>query len=32
MTIPEAAWELFLGVYCRVRGFRDAPVLVGSAG
>jgi hypothetical protein len=27
-TIPEAAWELFLGVYCTVWGFRkDAPVL-----
>jgi len=27
-TIPEAAWELFLGVYCTVWGFRrDAPIL-----
>jgi hypothetical protein len=27
-TIPEAAWELFLGVYCLVWGFRkDAPIL-----
>ena len=27
-TIPEAAWELFLGVYCTIWGFRrDAPVL-----
>ncbi len=28
MTIPEAAWELFLGVYCTIWGFkRDAPIL-----
>src|SRR6188472_1461292 len=27
-TIPEAAWELFLGVYCTVWGFRTvAPIL-----
>jgi hypothetical protein len=27
-TIPEALWELFLGVYCTVWGFRrDAPIL-----
>ena len=27
-TIPEAVWELFLGVYCTVWGFRrDAPIL-----
>ena len=27
-TIPEAAWELFLGVYCTLWGFRrDAPIL-----
>jgi hypothetical protein len=27
-TIPEAAWELFLGVYCTVKGFRrEAPIL-----
>jgi hypothetical protein len=27
-TIPEAAWELFLGIYCTVWGFRqDAPIL-----
>jgi hypothetical protein len=27
-TIPEFIWELFLGVYCTVRGFRkDAPIL-----
>jgi len=27
-TIPEAAWELFLGVYCTIWGFRrQAPIL-----
>jgi uncharacterized protein DUF4386 len=27
-TIPEAVWELFLGVYCTIWGFRrDAPIL-----
>jgi hypothetical protein len=27
-TVPEAAWELFLGVYCLIWGFRkDAPIL-----
>ena len=27
-TIPEASWELFLGVYCTIWGFRrDAPIL-----
>ena len=27
-TIPEAAWELFLGVYCLIWGFRkEAPIL-----
>jgi hypothetical protein len=32
MTIPEAAWELFLGVYCTIWGFkRDAPILSGRA-
>ena len=31
-TIPEALWELFLGVYCTIWGFRrDAPILSGSA-
>ena len=31
-TIPEAVWELFLGVYCTIWGFRrDAPILSGSA-
>ena len=27
-SIPEALWELFLGVYCTIWGFRrDAPIL-----
>ena len=31
-TIPEAAWELFLGVYCTVWGFRRAaPILADAA-
>ena len=31
-TIPEAAWELFLGVYCTIWGFRrTAPILAESA-
>jgi uncharacterized protein DUF4386 len=28
-TIPEFLWELFLGVYCTVVGFRAAPILAG---
>jgi len=28
-TIPEFLWELFLGVYCTVFGFRAAPILAG---
>jgi hypothetical protein len=32
-SIPEALWELFLGVYCTVWGFRrDAPILAGRSG
>jgi hypothetical protein len=32
VTIPEAAWELFLGVYCTVWGFRrEASILTESA-
>ncbi len=32
LTIPEAAWELFLGVYCTIWGFRrEAPILAESA-
>ncbi len=31
-TIPEALWELFLGVYCTIWGFRRAaPILSGNA-
>jgi hypothetical protein len=31
-TLPEAAWELFLGVYCTIWGFRrEAPILSRSA-
>jgi Domain of unknown function (DUF4386) len=32
VTIPEFAWELFLGVYCTIWGFRrEAPILSRSA-
>jgi hypothetical protein len=31
-TAPEFAWELFLGIYCTIWGFRrDAPILSGNA-
>jgi Domain of unknown function (DUF4386) len=31
LTIPEFAWELFLGVYCTIWGFRQqSPVLTGT--
>ena len=31
-TAPEFVWELFLGVYCTIWGFRrDAPILSGNA-
>ena len=31
-TIPEGLWELFLGVYCTIWGFkRDAPILQEAA-
>jgi hypothetical protein len=31
-TIPEFLWELFLGVYCTIWGFRrDAPILQAGA-
>ena len=27
-TIPEGLWELFLGIYCSIWGFRrEAPIL-----
>ena len=32
-VIPEFLWELFLGIYCTIWGFRrDAPILAASAG
>jgi len=32
VTIPEFAWELFLGIYCTIWGFRrDAPILSGAS-
>ena len=32
LTIPEFAWELFLGVYCTVWGFRpESPILAETA-
>ena len=31
-TIPEVLWELFLGVYCTVKGFRpSSPILRADA-
>lgn len=27
LTIPEAAWELFLGIYCAWKGFRSSSLL-----
>jgi hypothetical protein len=28
LTLPEIAWELFLGVYCAIWGFRrESPIL-----
>src|SRR6188474_2171952 len=31
-TIPEAAWELILGIYCTIWGFRkESPILQGDA-
>jgi hypothetical protein len=33
VTIPEAVWELFLGVYCTVKGFRpSSPILRTDSG
>jgi hypothetical protein len=32
LTLPEFAWELFLGVYCTIWGFRpESPILSGSS-
>jgi hypothetical protein len=31
LVVPEFLWELFVGVYCTVKGFRrDSPILSGS--
>ena len=31
-SVPEALWELFLGIYCTIWGFRrEAPILSESA-
>jgi hypothetical protein len=30
-TIPEFFWELSLGIYCIVKGFRPSPILSGNA-
>jgi hypothetical protein len=31
-TIPEFLWELFLGVYCTIKGFRpSSPILRADA-
>ena len=29
-TIPEFIWELSLGIYCTVKGFRPSPILSGN--
>jgi hypothetical protein len=31
MTIPEALWEISLGIYLVVKGFRPSPILSGDA-
>jgi hypothetical protein len=31
-TMPEFAWELSLGVYLIVKGFKPAPIISGQAG
>jgi len=31
-TIPEIAWELSLGIYLTVKGFKPSPILSGSTG
>ena len=31
-TIPEALWELFLGIYCTVKGFRPSSPILRSGG
>jgi hypothetical protein len=32
LTLPEAAWELFLGIYCAWKGFRSSSPLARPAG
>ena len=32
LTIPEFLWELFLGVYCTVKGFRPSSPILRPAG
>ena len=32
VTIPEAAWELFLGIYCTIWGFRESSPLLRGEG
>jgi Domain of unknown function (DUF4386) len=29
-TLPEAAWELSLSIYCIVKGFRPSPIIAGT--
>ena len=29
-TIPEFFWELSLGIYCVVKGFKPSPITAGS--
>ena len=31
-TIPEFAWELSLGIYLMVKGFKPSPILPGTTG
>ncbi|HSB40137.1 MAG TPA: DUF4386 domain-containing protein [Gaiellaceae bacterium] len=31
-TIPEIIWELFLGIYLTVKGFKPAPIIAGDLG
>jgi hypothetical protein len=31
-ALPEAAWELSLGIYLMVKGFKPSPILSGNAG
>ena len=31
-VVPEFVWELALGIYLTVKGFKPAPILSGNAG